>query len=78
MTPGDHRRQAAALAAYLAQFDLSPAHSDNAPTYADLPASERAQRHNDQLRAIEWAQADALTEEEVQTLRELRWLYGFP
>ena len=81
MTPADHRRQAASIATYLAQFERTDqpgtTDSNDRPGYAELPDADRDRRHQDYLLAMELAQAKALTDEDVHALDQLRRRYGF-
>ncbi|MCE4267565.1 hypothetical protein [Rhodococcus globerulus] len=82
MTADNSQRQAVAIAAYLAQFNFADptieTTIDPRPGYADLPDEDHRQRHRDYLRAAHWAQSPALTDEDIQDLREMRRRYGFP
>jgi hypothetical protein len=79
--PADRRRHAAALAAYLAQFDFiastNSAEEGNRPGYAEAPDEERTQRHLDYLQAIRWAHTSVFTDDDVHELAVICRRYGF-
>lgn len=82
MTAESSQRQAVAIAAYLAQFNFADptieTTADQPLGYAALPDEDHKQRHRDYLHAAQWAQSTALTDEDIQALRERRRRYGFP
>ncbi|PBI83057.1 hypothetical protein BKP42_68290 [Rhodococcus erythropolis] len=72
-----YRRDAAVLAAYLAQFDTDDTGMPDASS-ATAIADDRASKRADYTQALSWATAPDFTADDIAALARMRIYYGFP
>lgn len=73
------RRDAATLAAYLAQFENTDTNCADPHTAATaLTPEERHQRRRDYADSLAWAAATQVDDEDIAALARMRRRYGFP
>ncbi|WP_454836935.1 hypothetical protein [Rhodococcus qingshengii] len=73
------RRDAAVLAAYLAQFDnTETGPADNHTASTALSPEQREQRRRDCQQATIWASASTVSDDDLAALTGMRQRYGFP
>ncbi|MCW2295524.1 hypothetical protein [Rhodococcus erythropolis] len=73
------RRDAAILAAYLAQFENTDTNCADPHTAATtLTPEERRQRRRDYADSLAWAAATQVDDEDIAALTRMRRRYGFP
>jgi len=74
------RRDAAVLAAYLAQFENTDTNCTDPHTAATaLTPEEHHQRRHDYADSLAWATATQVNDEDIKTaLTQMRQRYGFP
>lgn len=72
-----HRRRAAVLAAYLAQFERTGNGANVVGPYSEVSAEDVAQRAEDYLVAQRWTDAFSFTDSEIEDLTAARSRYGF-
>lgn len=73
------RRDAAVLAAYLAQFENTDSSCADPNTAATaLTPEERRQRRRDYADSLAWAAATQVNDEDIAALTRMRQRYGFP
>ncbi|MBT2266004.1 hypothetical protein [Rhodococcus erythropolis] len=76
-----YRRDAAVLAAYLAQFDTADpdppnTHSGTATSFSDDDV-DRARLRRDYAQACYWSTATDFTDDDIDALAHMRLAYGF-
>ncbi|ANQ75782.1 hypothetical protein AS032_33220 [Rhodococcus qingshengii] len=73
------RRDAAVLAAYLAQFENTESNCADPHTAATaLTPEEHHQRRRDYANSLAWATATQVNDEDIAALTQVRQRYGFP
>ncbi|MCQ4129177.1 hypothetical protein NOU13_32240 [Rhodococcus erythropolis] len=73
------RRDAAVLAAYLAQFENTDTNCADPHTAATaLTPEERRQRRHDYADSLAWAAATQVNDDDIAALTRMRQRYGFP
>ncbi|WP_416309561.1 hypothetical protein [Rhodococcus sp. 3-2] len=73
------RRDAAVLAAYLAQFENTDSNCADPHTAATaLTPEERHQRRRDYTDSLAWAAATEASADDIAALTQMRQRYGFP
>lgn len=73
------RRDAAVLAAYLAQFENTDTDTGDRHTAATaLTPEERQQRLRDYADSLAWVTATEVSADDIAALTQMRQRYGFP
>jgi len=73
-----YRRDAAVLAAYLAQFDTDTTDGPEASAATAFTTEDRASKRRDYAQALSWATAPDFTDDDLAALARMRIHHGFP